>query len=68
MKKYGQTSDVASQIAVLSSRVVSGHISGEVIMVNGGMEGKSSINQTSIPCQFLINSGRLLNLREDMEA
>jgi len=40
LKKVGLTSDVASQIAILSSRAVSGHISGEVIMVTGGMEGR----------------------------
>ncbi|KAF9468333.1 NAD(P)-binding protein [Collybia nuda] len=40
MKKYGFPGDVANQVAVLSSRVVSGHISGEVIMINGGMEGR----------------------------
>ncbi|KAL4256391.1 NAD(P)-binding domain superfamily protein [Pleurotus pulmonarius] len=33
-------SDVANQIVVLSSPTLSGHVSGHVLMVDGGMEGK----------------------------
>ncbi|KAF5376044.1 hypothetical protein D9615_007661 [Tricholomella constricta] len=40
MKKVGLTSDIASQVVILSSPRVSGHISGEVIMITGGMEGR----------------------------
>ncbi len=32
--------DVANQIVVLSSSTVSGHVSGHVLMVHGGMEGR----------------------------
>ncbi len=32
--------DVAHQIVVLSSSTVSGHVSGHVLMVEGGMEGR----------------------------
>ena len=32
--------DIASQIVILSSTAVSGHVTGQVIMVEGGMEGR----------------------------
>lgn len=32
--------DVANQIVVLSSSTVSGHVTGQVVMVEGGMEGR----------------------------
>lgn len=32
--------DVANQIAILSSQEVSGHVTGQVVMVEGGMEGR----------------------------
>ena len=32
--------DIASQIVILSSAKVSGHVTGQVIMVEGGMEGR----------------------------
>jgi len=31
--------DIAGQIIVMSSPVLSGHITGQVIMIEGGMEG-----------------------------
>jgi len=40
LKKFGLTSDIANQVVILSSPRVSGHISGEVIMIAGGMEGR----------------------------
>jgi len=40
LKKVALTSDVASQIAILSSQTVSGHITGEVLMITGGLEGQ----------------------------
>ena len=33
-------SDIANQITVLASSTVSGHVTGQVIMVEGGMEGR----------------------------
>lgn len=39
-RKVAKTEDIARQIAVLSSPVMSGHISGMNVMVDGGMEGK----------------------------
>ena len=40
LKKIAQVDDVASTIVFLLSDKVAGHISGETIMVHGGMEGR----------------------------
>ncbi|EJD05226.1 NAD-binding protein [Fomitiporia mediterranea MF3/22] len=40
MKKIATPSDVAHQIVVLASPIVSGHVTGQIIMVEGGMEGR----------------------------
>ncbi|KAF8228084.1 NAD(P)-binding protein [Tricholoma matsutake] len=40
LKKVGVPADIAGQIVVLSSPVLSGHISGQVVMIEGGMEGR----------------------------
>ncbi|KAJ3523419.1 hypothetical protein NM688_g8732 [Phlebia brevispora] len=40
LKKVAEPADIASQIVVLSSSVLSGHVTGQVIMVEGGMEGR----------------------------
>ncbi|KAF9038270.1 NAD-P-binding protein [Hymenopellis radicata] len=40
LKKVAVPYDVATQIVILSSTKVSGHISGECLMVTGGMEGR----------------------------
>lgn len=40
LKKLGRPEDVAAQVVVLSSDVLSGHLSGQVITVAGGMEGR----------------------------
>lgn len=40
LKKVAIPEDIASQIVVLSSGVLSGHVTGQVIMVEGGMEGR----------------------------
>ena len=40
LKKLGKPEDVARQVVVLSSEVLSGHITGEVVSVAGGMEGR----------------------------
>jgi len=39
LKKIAEPIDVANQIMVLASNKISGHVSGEVQMVHGGMEG-----------------------------
>ncbi|KAI0028948.1 NAD-P-binding protein [Vararia minispora EC-137] len=40
LKKIAEPSDIAQQIAVLASAKVSGHISGQIVMIAGGMEGR----------------------------
>jgi len=39
LKKVATSLDVANQIVVLSSSTVSGHVTGQVVMIDGGMEG-----------------------------
>ena len=40
LRKVAQPEDVAAQVVVLASDVLSGHVSGEVVTVAGGMEGR----------------------------
>ena len=40
LRKVAQPEDVANQVVVLASPVLSGHISGQVVTVAGGMEGR----------------------------
>jgi len=40
LKKPAEPWDIATQIVVLSSTKISGHVSGHVVMVDGGMEGR----------------------------
>ena len=40
LKKLGKPEDVATQVVMLASDEISGHISGQVITVAGGMEGR----------------------------
>lgn len=40
LKKMGKPEDVAAQVVVLASDRLSGHLSGQVITVAGGMEGR----------------------------
>ncbi|KAF5353513.1 hypothetical protein D9756_007886 [Leucocoprinus leucothites] len=40
LKKVGLPYDVATQVVILSSQKISGHITGQVLMVEGGMEGR----------------------------
>ncbi|KAI6026993.1 hypothetical protein EDC04DRAFT_221630 [Pisolithus marmoratus] len=39
-EKIATAMDVANQIVVLASSTVSGHVTGQIIMVDGGMEGR----------------------------
>jgi 3-oxoacyl-[acyl-carrier protein] reductase len=41
LRKVAQPEDVAAQIVVLASDTLSGHISGQVVVVAGGMEGRT---------------------------
>jgi 3-oxoacyl-[acyl-carrier protein] reductase len=40
LKKLGRPDDIAAQVVVLASDELSGHLSGQVITVAGGMEGR----------------------------
>ena len=40
LKKLGQPDDVARQVVVLASDELSGHVTGQVVTVAGGMEGR----------------------------
>ena len=42
--------DIASQIVILSSSRVSGHVTGQVIMVEGGMEGRLLNRPEDVGC------------------
>jgi 3-oxoacyl-[acyl-carrier protein] reductase len=40
LKKVAQPEDVAAQVVVLASDKLSGHVTGQVVTVAGGMEGR----------------------------
>ncbi|KAF7984521.1 hypothetical protein HWV62_13687 [Athelia sp. TMB] len=40
LRKVATTRDIANQVAMIASNAVSGHVTGEVILVAGGMEGR----------------------------
>jgi 3-oxoacyl-[acyl-carrier protein] reductase len=40
LRKVAQPQDVAAQVVVLASPVLSGHVTGQVVTVAGGMEGR----------------------------
>jgi 3-oxoacyl-[acyl-carrier protein] reductase len=40
LRKIGRPEDVAAQVVVLASDVLSGHVTGQVVVVAGGMEGR----------------------------
>jgi 3-oxoacyl-[acyl-carrier protein] reductase len=40
LRKVGQAEDVARQVVVLASDELSGHVTGQVVVVAGGMEGR----------------------------
>jgi 3-oxoacyl-[acyl-carrier protein] reductase len=41
LRKVAQPEDVASQVVVLASDVLSGHVTGQVVTIAGGMEGRT---------------------------
>jgi len=41
LRKVGHPDDVAAQVVVLASDVLSGHVTGQVVTVAGGMEGRT---------------------------
>jgi 3-oxoacyl-[acyl-carrier protein] reductase len=40
LKKLGSPEDVAAQVVTLASDRLSGHVTGQVVVVSGGMEGR----------------------------
>jgi 3-oxoacyl-[acyl-carrier protein] reductase len=40
LRKVAQPEDVAAQVVVLASDTLSGHVTGQVVVVAGGMEGR----------------------------
>ncbi|KAI0084313.1 hypothetical protein BDY19DRAFT_987554 [Irpex rosettiformis] len=40
LRKVAEPIDIATQVVLLSSSAVSGHVTGQVLMVEGGMEGR----------------------------
>ncbi|EKM53106.1 uncharacterized protein PHACADRAFT_147423 [Phanerochaete carnosa HHB-10118-sp] len=40
LRKVAEPQDIASQVVLLSSASASGHVTGQVVMVEGGMEGR----------------------------
>ena len=41
LRKVAQSEDVAAQVVVLASDTLSGHVTGQVVVVAGGMEGRT---------------------------
>jgi 3-oxoacyl-[acyl-carrier protein] reductase len=41
LRKIAQPEDIAAQVVVLASDTLSGHVSGQVVVVAGGMEGRT---------------------------
>jgi 3-oxoacyl-[acyl-carrier protein] reductase len=41
LRKVATPEDVAAQVVVLASPLVSGHVTGQVVTVAGGMEGRT---------------------------
>jgi 3-oxoacyl-[acyl-carrier protein] reductase len=40
LRKAARSEDVARQVVVLASDEISGHVTGQVVLVAGGMEGR----------------------------
>jgi 3-oxoacyl-[acyl-carrier protein] reductase len=40
LRKVARPEDVARQVVVLASETLSGHVTGEIVTVAGGMEGR----------------------------
>jgi 3-oxoacyl-[acyl-carrier protein] reductase len=40
LEKVAEPEDVAAQVVVLASDVLSGHVTGQIVTVAGGMEGR----------------------------
>jgi len=48
LKKIAESYDIATHIVIISSNKVSGHVSGQVLMIEGGMEGRLLNNREDV--------------------
>ncbi len=55
LRKIASAEDIASSVLFLLSDKVAGHVSGETLMVDGGMEGRRLFDQNEIDVNFLKN-------------
>jgi NAD(P)-dependent dehydrogenase (short-subunit alcohol dehydrogenase family) len=53
LRKIASVEDIASSVLFLLSDKASGHMSGETLMVDGGMEGRRLFDQSEIKVNFL---------------
>ncbi len=53
LRKIASVEDIASSVLFLLSDIASGHISGETLVVAGGMEGRRLFDQKEIDVNFL---------------
>ena len=49
LRKVARPEDVAAQVVVLASDALSGHVTGQLIVVAGGMEGRTVHTRTDRP-------------------
>ena len=52
IQKIATANDVANMILFLLSDAVSGHISGESILISGGMEGRVLVDESDVDLSF----------------
>ena len=51
LKKVAEARDVANQIVILASAKISGHVAGQVLMVEGGLEGRLLNMPAELTCE-----------------
>ncbi len=51
LRKVAQPEDVAAQVVVLASDTLSGHVTGQIVVVAGGMEGRTVHEEQEEPLQ-----------------
>ena len=49
LRKVASPEDVAAQVVVLASDEISGHVTGQIVTVAGGMEGRPSSTTEEAP-------------------
>jgi len=58
LRKIASSEDIASMIVVLTSDKLSGHISGQIVTVAGGMEGRALFEPEEIDFTKAVNRDR----------